>query len=69
MAWDLEETSFAPVFSLVLFLFPIFNIAIISLVLLAIISEIPDINTPLTGSSLRSRFLSSTVNKSIIFSL
>ena len=69
MACDLELVSFAFVDSVVLFLFPFFNIFNICSLDFGIISVIPLTITPLLGSSLKSKFSLLLINKSLIFSL
>ena len=56
IACDLDDVSFAPVASCVLFLFPLFNIFNISLLLFIFISVIPLTIIPFSGSSLKSKY-------------
>ena len=68
-AWDLDDVSFAPVASQVLCWLPYIRSSKISSGVLTSISETPAIQTPLTGSSLRSSTSEETITRSRIYSL
>lgn len=68
-ACERELASFASVLSFVLYLFPYLIYLIISSTFVVIISVTPATNTPLTPSSLRSRYSLLFVKRSLIFSL
>ena len=68
-AWDLDEVSFAPVASYVLLRFPYIRSSNISSGVWTSISLKPATQTPLIGSSLRSRKSLETIIKSLMFSL